>query len=129
MIVTVRTDSPDAEIGLYDEQEELSYHKWHADRSLAHDILTVIHKQLQAQKADWQDVSGVVVYEGPGSFTGLRIGITVANAVAYGQNVPIIAATGDDWCAKGLARLAAGEDDKIVLPHYGAEANITTPKK
>jgi hypothetical protein len=29
----------------------------------------------------------------------------------------------------GLARLQAGENDKLVMPAYGAEAHITTPRK
>ena len=38
-------------------------------------------------------------------------------------------AVGDDWQRDCLARLAAGQDDKIVLPEYGGEAHITKPKK
>ena len=129
MILTLRTDNPDAEIGLYNGSEQLSYHKWHADRSLAKDLLKVIHEQLATQKADWSDLRGIVVYQGPGSFTGLRIGLTVANTLAYGQGVPIVAAEGEHWLDAGLARLQKGEDDKLALPHYGAEAHITLPKR
>ncbi len=88
-----------------------------------------MHEQLAVQQNDWPDVSGIIVFEGPGSFTGLRIGITVANTLAYGQGVPIVGAQGEDWIAKGLAQLAAGHNDTQVLPHYGAEAHITKPKK
>jgi tRNA threonylcarbamoyladenosine biosynthesis protein TsaB len=129
MVLTIRTDNPEAEIGLYDGKKQLSYHKWHADRRLAKELLGVIRSELQAQKADWKDVTGVVAYQGPGSFTGLRIGITVANTIAYGQNIPIVAAQGDDWILRGTKRLADGETDRLVLPHYGAEANITISTK
>lgn len=129
MILTLRTDSPDAEIGLYDNDKQLSYFTWRADRQLAKDILRVIHEQLAAQKADWPDITGVIVFEGPGSFTGLRIGITVANAIAYGQKVPIIASKSDDWLVTGLARMANGENDTLAMPHYGSEAHITLPKR
>lgn len=129
MILTLRTDSPDPEIGLYNDAIQLSAFSWHADRQLAKDLLRVIHEQLQNQHADWPDLTGVVVFEGPGSFTGLRIGITVANTLAYGQDIPIVAAKGDDWLTTGLARLHAGENDRLVVPHYGSEAHITLPKK
>jgi tRNA threonylcarbamoyladenosine biosynthesis protein TsaB len=129
MILTLRTDNPNAEVGIYNDGGQLSYHTWHADRKLAKEILTVIHQQLQKNGGDWPDISGVVVFEGPGSFTGLRIGITVADTIAYGNNVPIVAARGDDWITTGIARLIAGENDRLALPHYGAEANITMPKK
>lgn len=127
-VLTVRTDSADAEVGLYRDGKQVSAKRWHADRNLATELLSVIHQELQAQKADWEDITGLVVFKGPGSFTGLRIGLTVANTIAYGQKVPIVGEQGDDWIATGLARLAEGEDDKIVMPFYGAEANITLPK-
>lgn len=129
MVLTLRTDSPDAEVGLYDGTKQLSYYTWRADRQLAKDLLKVVHEQLQKQKADWPDVTGVIVFEGPGSFTGLRIGITVANAIAYGQSVPVIAGRGDDWLKAGLARVQSGENDRLVMPQYGSEAHITLPKK
>jgi tRNA threonylcarbamoyladenosine biosynthesis protein TsaB len=129
MTITLKTDNPDAEIGLYGGDKQLSYFKWHADRQLAKELLKVIHDQLAKQKADWKDISGIVVFQGPGSFTGLRIGLTVADALAYGLQVPIVAARGEDWLKTGLARLAKGHDDKLVMPHYGAEAHITMPKK
>lgn len=129
MILTLRTDNPDAEIGLFDGKKRRSYHTWHADRNLANELLATIYQQLQHEKSDWIDVHGIVVYQGPGSFTGLRIGITVANSLAYGQRVPIVGARGDDWVADGLARITAGEDDTMVLPFYGAEPNITPPRK
>lgn len=129
MILSLRTDNPNAEIGLHNETGQLRYHVWPADRQLAKDLLRIIHEQLAAQNADWQDVTGVVIFEGPGSFTGLRIGITVANTVAYGQNIPIVGSKGDNWLQSGLAALRNGKNDKLVLPYYGRDAHITLPKK
>jgi tRNA threonylcarbamoyladenosine biosynthesis protein TsaB len=130
MIVTIKTDNPVAEIGLYDQAgTQLSYFTWQADRQLAKDLLGTLRAELAKQKADWSDIKGVIVFEGPGSFTGLRIGATVANTLAYGQSVPIVGARYDDWIAAGLAKLQAGANDMQVLPHYGAEATITKPKK
>lgn len=130
MIITLKTDNPVAEIGLFaPDAKEISYYTWQADRQLAKDLLKKIHEQLQVQNADWPDVTGLVVFEGPGSFTGLRIGLTVANSIAYGTPAPIVGAQGDNWLKEGLAKLAGGQDDTQVLPHYGAEANITLPKK
>jgi tRNA threonylcarbamoyladenosine biosynthesis protein TsaB len=129
MVLTLRTDNPDAEIGLFDQDgNQLDYYKWHADRSLAKVLLATIRDRLATQKADWQAITGLVVYQGPGSFTGLRIGLTVANTIAYGQSVPIVAERGEEWIKHGIERIKKGENDKLALPHYGAEANITLAK-
>ena len=75
------------------------------------------------------DLEGLLVFRGPGSFTGLRIGITVMNTIAYGQNIPIVGTNGDDWLDDGVSYLQNEENHQVVLPEYGAEARITKPKK
>jgi len=129
MILTLRTDNPVAEIGLYDpEGKQLHYHTWQTDRRLAKELLATLLTVFKKSNSGWDGLTGVVVFEGPGSFTGLRIGITTANTIAYGQEVPIVGARDDDWIKVGLERLAKGESDRIVLPHYGSEPNISTPR-
>lgn len=129
IILTLRTDNPEAEIGLFSDQDRLAHETWHAHRELSNTLLQKVTDLLEANNKALQDVQGIVCYQGPGSFTGLRIGLTVANALAYSLLVPIVAAMGADWVQKGIERLHAGEDDKITLPHYGADAHITVPRK
>lgn len=129
IILSIRTDNPEAEIGLYADHEQLAYETWHAHRELSDTIHVKIEALLTAQHKTWSDVSGVVCFQGPGSFTGLRIGLTVANALAYGLQIPIIAEQGESWRTTGITRLLRGESDPLALPKYGAAANITAPKK
>lgn len=129
IILTIRTDKPEAEIGLYEDGERLDYETWQAHRELGVTIHQKIKELLQRQVRDWPDIEGVVTFKGPGSFTGLRIGLTVANALAYANNLPIVAVTGDDWIARGISRLQAGESDTVAMPEYGAEAHITEQRK
>lgn len=103
--------------------------EWEANRELAKGLLGYIQNHLNEQGKDWTGISGIVVFKGPGSFTGLRIGLTVLNTLADARQIPIVGETGDHWQRAGLKRLEAGENDKIVLPEYGGEAHITQPKK
>jgi len=128
LILTIRTDKPEAEIGLYDNQDVLVYESWLADRQLAETVHKKIKQILVSNQKDLNQIDAVAVYIGPGSFTGLRIGITVANSLAYGLNKPIVGATGDDWIEACINRLIKGENDKQVLPEYGASPHITKPK-
>ena len=102
---------------------------WEAGRGLAKGLLLFIQQQCEAKGFTTKDITGLVVFKGPGSFTGLRIGITVMNSLAYAHNVSIVGTTGDAWQQEGLTRLAAGENDKTVLPEYGSDAHITKPRK
>jgi tRNA threonylcarbamoyladenosine biosynthesis protein TsaB len=103
--------------------------KWQSDRQLAKDLLSRIKKILTDNELDWGDISGIGVFKGPGSFTGLRIGITVLNTLSDSLNIPIVGTTGKDWADAAINRLNNNENDKIVLPYYGSDAKITTPKK
>lgn len=52
-------------------------------------LLELIDKTLRKQKKTLKDISEIKIETGPGSFTGLRIGISVANALAWALKIPI----------------------------------------
>lgn len=128
MILLIDTSTPVCKVSLVEGDWRYSS-EWEAGRSLAKGLLRHLDETLQGQGKQWQDVTGLVVYKGPGSFTGLRIGATVFNTLAYANAIPIVGTSGDDWQAAGERRLALGENDEIVMPEYGGEANITQPRK
>ena len=129
MILAIRTDQKESYIGLYDGKQITAETTWQAHRELSDTLLKTIESELNSVGKDWSDISGIVIFKGPGSFTGLRIGATVANTLANSQSVPIVGTNGDDWLESGIQRLQKAENDKIVTPEYGGEANITKPKK
>ncbi len=131
MILALKTASDSAEIYIIDnstassELAVIEERKWETGRTLARDLLGEIEKLVD----DFSKLTGIIVFSGPGSFTGLRIGVTTANAIAYTEKIPIVGADGDDWLTDGAKKLADGQNDKIVLPEYGAPPHITAPRK
>lgn len=129
IILTLRTDNPEAELGLFDDDNQLAYATWAAHRELAETLHTKVEELLKSQGKTLKDIEGIVCLKGPGSFTGLRIGLSVANALAYGLKVPIIGIEDtEEWLQKGLAELKSGKNDEAVMPAYGADVHITPPK-
>lgn len=127
LILCVRTDKPETELYLYNDRTLLGKDVWVADRQLAETLHTHIHSLLGEHGANWDSIEGAVVYRGPGSFTGLRIGIAVANAIATDE-IPIVGAQGEDWTTVGISKLLEGKNDRVVTPEYGAPVHITTRK-
>ena len=103
------------------------------NRNMARDILKFLEDSLENIGKDYKDLEGIGFFAGPGSFTGLRIGASVANTLADGLNIPIVAIKkedeDDDWRQKAFEKLKNNENDKIALPFDGRDANITKPRK
>lgn len=130
IVLTLRTDKPEAEIGLFHDNKQLAYDVWEAHRALAETIHSRIDSLIKKEGKTLQDIEGIVCYKGPGSFTGLRIGLSVANALAYSLGVPIVGVEGEDgWLERGIDRIRQSENDGSAMPAYGAPVHITSPKK
>lgn len=128
MILTLRTDKPEAEVGLYEGGKEVAYKTWEAHRALSSTIHYVIVDLLVSKQKTLEDVEAIIFYSGPGSFTGLRIGAAVANALSVSLCVPLIQAGDDKWIKSALIRLKNGESE-AAAPFYGSEPLTTKPKK
>ena len=128
-ILVIRSHRPEAELYIYDDTEKLAEIRWQAHRQLAETLHKQVKKILNKSSVSLKDIQGIVCFKGPGSYTGLRIGLSVANALAYAQKIPIVAHGGEDWLEKAVADLSAGKNDKIVVPEYGAPPKTTSPKK
>lgn len=128
MIALLDTSSPECLLTFIDGEKQHDF-RWQADRTLAKNLLGFINSKLLELDKTWSDISAIGVFEGPGSFTGIRIGLTVMNTLADAQNIPIVGARDENWQEDVLKKLNSGKNEKIVLPFYGREANITSPRK
>jgi HAD-superfamily hydrolase, subfamily IA, variant 3 len=128
MIVLWNSAEMTVQLTLVDGDKRTDY-EWVAERNLARNMLAYLRDRLAENEASFDDISGIGVFRGPGSFTGLRIGLAVLNTIAHEQRIPIVGVTGDAWREECLERLQNGRNDEIVLPEYGAEARITKPRK
>ncbi len=52
-------------------------------------LLPLIKKLLEKNNINFKDLKGIEVELGPGSFTGLKIGASVANALGFSLNIPV----------------------------------------
>lgn len=74
------------------------------------DTLELIDGALKDRKVKLNDVGQFEAFSGPGSFTGIRLGCAIINAINY-----------------GLGRVT--KYNQLVLPDYGREPNISKMKK
>ncbi len=106
---------------------------WISIRNQSKELLPNIDKLLKKNKIKPEQLKWVAVNLGPGSFTGLRVGISVANTFGYGLNIPVIGKANIAGDVKvrieSLLKLkTTGKLFKQVLPEYGRSPRITQPK-
>ena len=79
-------------------------------------LLDMVSEVLIEAQITVSRIQAVAVGQGPGSFTGLRIGIGVAQGIAYGVNVPMIGISSLDALANQsptIGRVIAGIDARM----------------
>jgi tRNA threonylcarbamoyladenosine biosynthesis protein TsaB len=52
-------------------------------------LLNLITEILKENSLDFKDLKGIEVEKGPGSYTGLKVGASVANALGFSLNIPV----------------------------------------
>jgi tRNA threonylcarbamoyl adenosine modification protein YeaZ len=130
MIVAIESASTDLSIALADREGSLRrVDGWSAGQRQAHDLLPRIVAALEAEGGSLADVSALAVGTGPGSFTGLRVGMSVAKGLAFALSRPIVGVPSlQSWLtaepAAGGALARAGARDAYLLMRGDHEPRI-----
>lgn len=98
---------------IYFDEEKYFSSKVIAKYSHSEMLFEVIESVINDSGIDITDIDSIAVSEGPGSFTGLRIGMSAAKGLAFGMSIPIIPVPTFEALALQLASLY--DDEEIVI--------------
>ncbi len=79
--------------GIIENNELLAECKKRFDQDLSKEALPEIIKLFESTKIDPKAIDKIIVVNGPGSFTGIRIGVTIAKVYAWSLKIPITTIT------------------------------------
>ncbi|HDZ8838314.1 TPA: tRNA (adenosine(37)-N6)-threonylcarbamoyltransferase complex dimerization subunit type 1 TsaB [Aeromonas veronii] len=97
------------------------FSRWEeAPRDHTRKILPMVQAVLEDAGISLSDLDAIAFGRGPGSFTGVRIGISVAQGLAFGAGVPLIGISTLSAMAQGAYRL---DDAQQVLTAIDARMN------
>lgn len=86
-------------------------------------LMPVIDEILKKAKIKLTELDRIAVAKGPGSYTGLRIAITVAKSLAWAQEIDLVAISS----LKGLAANSLAGKNQLIVPLFDARReNIYT---
>ena len=114
LLVAIESATPVGSVALFDGERLIG--EWLAAPKKGHSstLLSGLDSLLVATQRDRADISHIAISQGPGSFTGLRVGMAMAKGLAQGLGVPIIAVPTLDAFAWGVRDVAT--DDCLVSP-------------
>jgi tRNA threonylcarbamoyladenosine biosynthesis protein TsaB len=109
MELSIDTASELASIALSQEGKLVDDVAWPCRRNHTVEVLPAIDKLLSYRRVNKRELTAVFVCAGPGMYTGLRVGVSLAQGLAHGLAIP----------ALGVGRL-----ELDAYPHSGFEGNI-----
>jgi len=82
-------------------------------------LALIIRELLERNKIKQSSLSAVAISEGPGSYTGLRIGVSIAKGICFGLNIPLISIKTLKLIAL-MAKKNANKEYDLIIPMMDA---------
>lgn len=120
IILNIETSTEVCSVSLAQDGETL-FQKESSDGLNHSKLLTVFIQDLfKENRVSFKQLDAVAVSKGPGSYTGLRIGVSVAKGLCYGLNIPLISVGSLDSMADHVAAnlknyFVAQKEDKVLI--------------
>lgn len=89
-LLAIETTGAHASVALIDETEQIVLSRSQETLSHLQNLIPMISTLLAQQGIALKDLTAIAVSEGPGSFTGIRIGVSTAKALAQVLDLPVI---------------------------------------
>ena len=90
-ILNIETATPLCSVALAQNGKVIAHRETMEEKSHASRLTSFISELLKTENISVADLDAVAVGKGPGSYTGLRIGVSAAKGLCYGAGIPLIA--------------------------------------
>lgn len=116
LILSLETATTNCSVALSLEGKIVAARSINHGFSHSEKINIFINEVLEQAKKTIKDIQAIAVSIGPGSYTGLRIGVSTAKGLCYGLGIPFIAVNTLDAMAEGIA----ATPDEFIVPMIDA---------
>jgi len=99
MYLAIDTFSEILGIAVFDKLHLIVLQEYYRRKPFSEFLIPKLEQILNELSLSIEELEGVIVNRGPGSYTGIRVGVTVAKTLAYSLNIPIYAFRTNDAIA------------------------------
>lgn len=104
IILSLETSSKVCSVAIHKDEVLLATSEVHINQSHASKLAELISDVKKNSGIQWNELSAIAVSSGPGSYTGLRIGVSTAKGLCYSLNKPLIAVSTLELLALQMSR-------------------------
>jgi len=90
IILSIETSTPACSVAVHRDHVLLGVQELFTEKSHSTHLAVLIKQLVENCQLKMQDLDAVAVSKGPGSYTGLRIGVATAKGLCYGLNLPLV---------------------------------------
>ena len=122
MILCLETATPVCSVALNEGCCTLSLRETEGQNAHSEKITNFIREVMETTGVDYRQLDAVAVSKGPGSYTGLRIGVSTAKGVCYAADLPLMAIDTLEAMAYGMKEKLGGQlsENDLLIPMIDA---------
>lgn len=120
LLLSLETSSPVCSVALHRDGELVGQSELRLEKSHSSHLSVLTEQLLQNAGYALADVSAVALSDGPGSYTGLRIGAAAAKGLCYALDIPLLAVSTLQALARQVATYTAHAERYLYCPMLDA---------
>lgn len=120
LILSIENATPICSIALHRDGELLAFKEDNLQNTQAELITLYIDEVLKEAGKTYKDLDAIAVGKGPGSYTGLRIGVSTAKGLCYSLDIPLIGINTLEGMAAGAIESGLVRENSLLCPMIDA---------
>ena len=122
MILCLETATPVCSVALNDGCCTLALRETEGQNAHSEKITNFIREVMETARIDYKQLDAVAVSQGPGSYTGLRIGVSTAKGICYAADLPLMAIDTLEAMAYGMKMKLGSQitENDLLIPMIDA---------
>lgn len=118
-ILSIETSTAICSVAIHNEGELMANTDLHLEKSHSNSLTPLIEQLLYHCDLQMSDLTAIAVSSGPGSYTGLRIGLSTAKGLCYALEIPLISISSLDSMTIQVLNFHK-DDNSIYIPMLDA---------
>lgn len=129
-ILGIDTSTMAANVAVLEDDKLICEYTINTKKTHSQKLMPMIENMLKLSDLEIKDIDAIAICVGPGSFTGLRIGMATAKAMAHVNNIPLVGVnsleilgTNMDLCNRKICSILDAQRNQVYMNKYILEDN------